>query len=68
VIYTVRHRTTYSYDSTLTFARCVLRLTPQSNDVQTLFESDIVVSPPPTQRFNRIGPSSSPSKSPTMNW
>ena len=56
MIYTVRHRTTYSYDSTLTFARCVLRLTPQSNDAQTLFESDIVVVPAPTQRASRIGP------------
>ena len=56
MIYTVRHRTTYTYDSTLTFARCVLRLTPQSSDVQTLFESDIVVSPAPTQRSSRIGP------------
>lgn len=56
MIYTVRHRTTYTYDSTLTFARCVLRLTPQSNEVQTLFESDIVVVPTPTQRSSRIGP------------
>jgi len=56
VIYTVRHRTTYSYDSTLTFARCVLRLTPQSSAFQTVFESDVTITPAPTQRSSRIGP------------
>ena len=56
MIYTVRHRTTYSYNSTLTFARCVLRLTPQSSAFQTVFESEVTVTPPPTQRSSRIGP------------
>lgn len=56
MIYTLRHRTTYSYDSTLTFARCVLRLTPQTNSFQTVFESDVTVTPSPTQRSRRIGP------------
>jgi len=56
VIYTIRHRTTYTYDSTLTFARCVIRLTPQSNALQTVFESDVRVTPDPTQRSSRIGP------------
>ena len=56
MIYTIRHRTTYSYDSTLSFARCVLRLTPQTTDFQTVFGSEIDVTPKPTQRFCRIGP------------
>ena len=56
MIYTVRHRTTYSYDTTLSFARCVLRLTPKSNDFQTVFGSEIDVTPAPTQRFCHIGP------------
>jgi len=55
VIYTIRHRTTYSYDSTLTFARCVLRLTPQSNAAQNVFESDVTITPTPTQRSSRTG-------------
>ena len=56
MIYTLRHRTTYSYDSTLTFARCVLRLTPQTNAFQTVFESEVTVTPEPTQRSSRTGP------------
>ena len=56
MIYTVRHRTTYSYDGALTFARCVLRLTPVSNSYQTVFESGVTVTPAPTQRSSRIGP------------
>jgi transglutaminase-like putative cysteine protease len=56
VIYTVRHRTTYTYDSTLTFARCVLRLTPQSSAFQTVFESDVTVTPAPATRSSRVGP------------
>jgi len=56
VIYTVRHRTTYSYDGALSFARCVLRLTPQSTSFQTVFESGVTVTPAPSQRSSRIGP------------
>jgi transglutaminase-like putative cysteine protease len=56
VIYTVRHRTTYSYDGALSFARCVLRLTPQSSAFQTVFESEVSVTPAPTTRSSRTGP------------
>jgi transglutaminase-like putative cysteine protease len=56
VIYSIRHRTIYSYDSTLTFARCVLKLTPRSGAGQTVFASDIQVTPTPTQWSTRTGP------------
>lgn len=47
MIYSVRHLTTYRYDSEVAFARCVLRLTPVTNAVQTLLESRITVTPAP---------------------
>jgi transglutaminase-like putative cysteine protease len=47
LIYGVRHRTTYQYDSEVAFARCMLRLTPVTNTAQTLLESSITVTPPP---------------------
>jgi transglutaminase-like putative cysteine protease len=56
VIYTVRHRTTYSYEGTVAFARCVLRLTPQSSAAQTVFDSVITVTPEPLNSLRRTGP------------
>ena len=56
MIYSIRHRTTYSYDSTLTFARCVLKLTPRSGPDQTVYATDIQVTPKPTQWSRRTGP------------
>jgi transglutaminase-like putative cysteine protease len=56
VIYHLRHRTTYSYEGDVTFARCVLRLTPASSAVQTVSHSGIVVSPAPSTTLERIGP------------
>jgi len=56
MIYTVRHRTTYRYESEVTFARCVLRLTPQSSSTQTVLESRLAVMPDPSRSFERVGP------------
>jgi transglutaminase-like putative cysteine protease len=56
VIYTVRHRTTYDYEGTIAFARCVLRLTPQSSTAQTVTDSLIIVTPHPSQIISRTGP------------
>ena len=56
MIYNVRHLTTYRYQSFVTFARCVLRLTPRSSAAQTVLESSVVVTPPPSQTLERTGP------------
>jgi transglutaminase-like putative cysteine protease len=56
VIYNIRHRTTYKYKDVVTFAWCVLRLTPQSSPVQTVLENDIAVTPQPSQVVERTGP------------
>ncbi len=56
MIYNVRHRTTYTYEAEVTFARCVLRLTPRASADQTVLENEITVTPTPTQTTRRIGP------------
>lgn len=57
MIYDLRHRTTYHYgDSAVTFARCVLRLTPVSNSHQTVLDADLKVTPRPSVQSERIGP------------
>jgi transglutaminase-like putative cysteine protease len=56
VIYTLRHRTTYKYGSEVTFARCVLRLTPRSSASQTVLEGSVRVTPIPKHTFQRTGP------------
>jgi len=56
VIYQVRHRTTYAYESEVSFARCVLRLTPRSSATQTVLQTSLTVSPEPTLAFERLGP------------
>ncbi len=54
--YRLRHRTTYSYQAAVSFARCVLRLTPCSSATQTVLESAITVTPEPSARLERLGP------------
>jgi transglutaminase-like putative cysteine protease len=54
--YKLRHRTTYSYDDDVSFARCVLRLTPRSSPTQTVLESDVTVTPTPSAELDRTGP------------
>jgi transglutaminase-like putative cysteine protease len=56
VIYTLRHRTTYEYEGSVAFARCVLRLTPQSSAAQTVTNDTIVVTPRPSAILTRTGP------------
>ena len=56
MIYGVRHRTTYTYEGMVTFARCVLRLTPQSSASQTVLASAIEITPRPSQIQERTGP------------
>jgi transglutaminase-like putative cysteine protease len=56
MIYAVRHRTTYTYGAPVSFARCVLRLTPRSSPTQTVLDSHIAVSPEPARLASRVGP------------
>jgi len=56
VIYNIRHRTTYDYERTVTFARCVLRLRPESSPNQTLLQNAVTLKPAPTTSSDRIGP------------
>ena len=56
MIYFIRHRTTYSYEAQVKFARCVLRLTPPSTASQTVMHSALSVTPTPVQTHERTGP------------
>jgi transglutaminase-like putative cysteine protease len=56
VIYDLRHRTTYKYGAEVTFARCVLRLTPRSSAGQTVLEGSVRVTPTPKRTLQRTGP------------
>jgi len=55
MIYTVRHRTAYAYDSEVTFARCVLRLTPRTSADQKLIANTITVTPAPSRETVATG-------------
>lgn len=54
--YRLRHRTRYRYESPVSFAQCVLRLTPRTSAHQSVFRSQITISPPPARLIERIGP------------
>ena len=56
MIYNIRHRTIYESTAPITFARCVLRLTPRSSAEQTVFHSTVTVTPAPAQTLTRTGP------------
>jgi transglutaminase-like putative cysteine protease len=56
VIYALRHRTTYSYEEPVTFARCVLRLTPRSSAAQSVLANTIAVTPRPSDSREGTGP------------
>jgi len=56
LIYNVRHRTTYRYSQPVTFARCVLRLSPRETVAQAVLESVITVTPRPARSQVHIGP------------
>jgi transglutaminase-like putative cysteine protease len=56
VRYRLRHRTTYDYETAVSFARCVLRLTPRASATQTVLESAIAITPRPSVRTEQAGP------------
>jgi transglutaminase-like putative cysteine protease len=53
VIYDIRHVTTYSYASPVSFARCSLRLEPKSGDGQRLVSHTVEIRPRPLDRAIR---------------
>jgi transglutaminase-like putative cysteine protease len=53
VIYDIRHVTTYSYESQVSFARCSLRLEPRSGDGQQLVSHSVEIRPRPAERTAR---------------
>ena len=53
MIYDIRHVTTYSYVSAVSFARCSLRLEPRSGDGQQLVSHAVEIRPRPAERTAR---------------
>jgi transglutaminase-like putative cysteine protease len=53
VIYDIRHVTSYSYESPVSFARCSLRLEPRSGDGQELVSHTVDIRPRPADRTVR---------------
>ncbi len=53
MIYDIRHVTTYSYESPVSFARCTLRLEPISGDGQELVTHSVEIRPKPAERTSR---------------
>jgi transglutaminase-like putative cysteine protease len=53
VIYDIRHVTSYSYESPVSFARCSLRLEPLSGDGQQLISHAVEIRPRPADRTVR---------------
>ncbi|HVY35417.1 MAG TPA: transglutaminase family protein [Caulobacteraceae bacterium] len=56
MIYDLRHKTTYTYGAPVSFARCVLRLTPRSSAGQTVLSNSIAITPKPSSIIVRTGP------------
>lgn len=53
MIYDIRHVTSYSYESPVSFARCSLRLEPRSGDGQKLVSHTVEIRPKPADRTVR---------------
>ena len=53
MIYDVRHRTTYSYEAPVSFARCTLRLTPIEEAGQSVIATQYRVTPTPATQAER---------------
>ena len=53
MIYDIRHVTTYSYESPVSFARCSLRLEPRIGDGQELISHHVEIRPRPAERTSR---------------
>ena len=56
MIYGLRHRTTYAYEEPVTFARCVLRLSPSTSATQTVLSHTVEVTPRPSDAHDGVGP------------
>jgi transglutaminase-like putative cysteine protease len=56
VIFWVRHRSTYEYEALVTYARCVLRLTPPTTAEQQVLDHAIAITPEPSDSLRRTGP------------
>lgn len=54
MIYDVKHVTTYSYATPVTFARCNIRLTPRAGTGQEVLASAIDIEPKPAEQTSRI--------------
>ena len=55
MIYDLRHKTTYTYGAPVSYARCVLRLTPCSSPSQTVLTNVITITPKPASLLERTG-------------
>ncbi|MBR0934501.1 transglutaminase family protein [Bradyrhizobium jicamae] len=53
MIYDIRHVTTYSYETQVSFARCSLRLEPMSGAGQKLMSHSVDIRPKPSERTAR---------------
>jgi transglutaminase-like putative cysteine protease len=53
VIYDIRHVTSYSYESPVSYSRCSLRLEPRSGDGQQLVSHTVEIRPKPVDRTVR---------------
>lgn len=53
MIYDIRHVTSYSYESQVSFARCSLRLEPRTGDGQQLVSHSVDIRPKPADRTAR---------------
>lgn len=53
MIYDIRHVTTYTYESPVSFARCTLRLEPHGGDGQELISHGVEIRPRPAERTSR---------------
>ena len=54
MIYDIRHVTSYSYETQVSFARCSLRLEPRSGDGQQLVSHAVEIRPRPADRTIRL--------------
>ncbi|GJD34420.1 transglutaminase family protein [Methylobacterium aerolatum] len=53
MIYTLRHRTTYRYGRSVSFARCSLRLKPAEGEGQSVLASAVTIDPSPARAVSR---------------
>lgn len=51
--YTVRHRTTYAYESDVAYSRLLAHLVPRETPRQRAFSTTVTVAPKPVTRFDR---------------